>query len=89
MRLEKDFELRTLAGQSIVVPSKYQAVDMTKMMVLNESALVIWKRMQQGEFTKDDLVLALTDEYEVPPQEAAKDVDTVIEKMRQANMITG
>ena len=65
MKLDGSFELKTLAGQSIVVPGKLKNVDFTNLLTLNETAAVVWERMTQGEFEVDDLVKALTDAYEV------------------------
>ena len=70
MKLDGSFELKTLAGQSIVVPGKLKNVDFTNLLTLNETAAVVWERMTQGEFEVDDLVKALTDAYEVDEAQA-------------------
>lgn len=87
MKLDGSFELKTLAGQSIVVPGKLKNVDFTNLLTLNETAAVVWERMTQGEFEADDLVKALTDAYEVDEAQAREDVVALLAKIRELGMI--
>ena len=87
MKLDGSFELKTLAGQSIVVPGKLKNVDFTNLLTLNETAAVVWGRMTQGEFEVDDLVKALTDAYEVGEAQAREDVVALLAKIRELGMI--
>lgn len=87
MKLDGNFELRTLVGQSIVVPGKLKNVDFTNFLTLNETAAVVWERMTQGEFEVDDLVKALTDAYEVDEAQAREDVVALLAKIRELGMI--
>lgn len=87
MKLDGSFELRTLVGQSIVVPGKLENVDFTNLLTLNETAAVVWERMTQGEFEVDDLVKALTDAYEVDETQAREDLVALLAKIRELGMI--
>ena len=87
MKLDGSFELKTLAGQSIVVPGKLKNVDFTNLLTLNETAAVVWERMTQGEFEVGDLVKALTDAYEVDEAQAREDVVALLAKIRELGMI--
>lgn len=87
MKLDGSFELKTLAGQSIVVPGKLKNVDFTNLLTLNETAAVVWERMTQGEFEVGDLVKALTDAYEVGEAQAREDVVALLAKIRELGMI--
>ena len=85
MKLDGSFELKTLAGQSIVVPGKLKNVDFTNLLTLNETAAVVWERMTQGEFEVDDLVKTLTDA--VGEAQAHEDVVALLAKIRELGMI--
>ena len=87
MRLDKCFEMHTLAGQNIVVPHRVKNIDFTNVLTLNETATVVWERMNEGEFEVSDLVKALTDTYDVDEEQARKDVSPILEKMRELEMI--
>lgn len=83
MKLRPGFKLNSVCGQYFVVPMGEKNIDFSKIIALNESSLLLWKRMEQGEFTEDDLVKALLDEYEVEESVARKDVETIIEQFRK------
>lgn len=87
MKLDGNFELKTIVGQSIVVPGKLKNVDFANLLTLNETAAVVWERMTQGEFEVDDLVKALTDAYEVDEAQAREDVVALLAKIRELGMI--
>jgi hypothetical protein len=63
-------------------------IDFSKLIALNESSLLLWKRMEQGDFTEDDLVQTILDEYEVDADTARKDVRNIIEQFKAENIIT-
>ena len=85
MRLDKSFEMHTLAGQNIVVPHKVKNI--TNVLTLNETATVIWGRMNEGDFEVADLVKSLTDAYDVDEEQANKDVSSILGTMRKLGMI--
>lgn len=80
--------MRTLAGQSIIVPTKVKDIDFTHILTLNETAATIWKRMNEGEFWIEDLAEALTDNYEVEKGQALRDAREIVDKMRGLRMIS-
>ena len=88
MKLDKSFERHTFAGENIVVPHNVDNVDFTHLLTLNESATVVWKRMNEGDFEIADLVKALTDAYDVDEEQAQKDVSSILGKMRKLKIIT-
>ncbi len=87
MRLDKSFEMHTLAGQNIIVPHRVKNIDFTNVLTLNETAIVVWNRMNEGDFEVADLVKSLTDVYDVDEEQARKDVSPILEKMRELEMI--
>ncbi len=87
MKLDDGFEMRTLAGFNIIVPSKVKDIDYTHVLTLNETATTIWKRMTEGEFETEDLVKAITDTYEVDEEQARKDAVEMLEKLRGLKMV--
>ncbi len=88
MRLDKSFEMHTLGGQNIVVPHKVKNIDFTNVLTLNETATVIWERMNEGDFEVADLVKSLTDTYDIDEEQARKDVSSMLGTMRKLEMIT-
>lgn len=88
MQVKPGFKLNQVCGQSFLVPMGESNIDFSKLIALNESSLLLWKRMQTGEFTIDDLVNELLNEYEVDDATARKDVEAIIEQFKSEGVIT-
>ena len=87
MQVKKGFKLNQVCGESFLVPMGESNIDFSKLIALNESSLCLWNRMSQGEFTEDDLVKTLLDEYEVEEPVARKDVQNIIEQFKTEGVI--
>ena len=55
MKLNEGFEMRSLAGQHIIVPAMARDIDFTNVLSVNEVAAYIWQIMEKGGFTLDDI----------------------------------
>ena len=86
MKIKENFELRQVAGSFVVLSVADAAVDFNGMLTLNESGVLLWKRLMEG-CTREDLATALTDEYEVDFQQALADVDAFLQKLDRAGCI--
>ena len=64
MRIEKEFILREIAGDYVIVPTGKTALEFNGLITVNELGAFIWKKMQQ-DISEDNLVSAILDEYEV------------------------
>ncbi|MBQ0073679.1 MAG: PqqD family protein [Prevotella sp.] len=87
MKLRKGFKLNEVCGQSFVVPMGETNIDFSKIIALNASSLLLWKRMEEGDFEVDDLVKVLLDEYEVEEEVARRDVIGIIEQFKKENAL--
>lgn len=87
MKLNQKFILREVAGEYMLVNSDAQRVDLTSVFSLNESAAWLWRRIGTLEFTEDDLVTWLLDEYEVEEDVARGDVRDMVALWHQFGMI--
>ena len=82
MKISEDFVLRQVADTWVVLPLKSDTVDFNGMIRLNGSGALLWKTLEQGA-TREELVQALTSQYEVSQEEAARDVDEFIETLNK------
>ena len=73
MRIEKEFILREIAGDYVIVPTGKTALEFNGLITVNELGAFIWKKMQQ-DISEDNLVSAILDEYEVQEETARNDV---------------
>ncbi|MBO7052302.1 MAG: PqqD family protein [Prevotella sp.] len=87
MQVKSGFKLNTVCGQTFLVPMGEKNIDFSKLIVLNESSLLLWNKMQQGEFTADDLVTTLLDEYDVDEATARRDVEALIAQFQKEGIV--
>lgn len=87
MRIDPRRKVRDVAGEHIVIMQADGTADMTRVVALNESALMLYNRLKDKEFELDDVVRALLDEYEVDEATARHDAAEWIETMRANAML--
>ena len=88
MRIKKDFVLREVCGENVVVGDGLKAINFRKLLALNKSAAWIWKEAQsQGDFTVESLTKRLCEEYEVTAEEARSCVTDLLEKLDKEGVI--
>ncbi len=79
MKIKEGFALRTVAGEYIVMPTGSRIAEFEGAVALNEVSAFLFEKML-NPVSKEDLVIALLDEYEVDRETAERDVDALIEK---------
>jgi hypothetical protein len=86
MKIKENFVLRKIAGTYAVLALAEATVNFNGLLTLNESGVMLWKLIEQGS-TREDMALALTEEYEVSYEEALADVNEYLEKLNKAGCL--
>lgn len=88
MKIKKGFVLRDVCGEQVIMGEGLDAINFGKLLVLNETAAWLWKRAQQMvSFNIESLTEELCGEYDVPVDEARKDVAEMLQKWQDAGLI--
>jgi hypothetical protein len=92
MRINKDFVLREICGENVVVCEGFGAINHKgrkgMMLALNGTAAWLWKEAQaQGDFTVESLTERLCEEYDVTAEEAKSCVTELIEQLVEEGVI--
>ena len=87
MKAKPGFNLRVVCGENIIVAEGEENIDFNNIISMNESSAYLWQNIQGKEFTHEDLVGLLTQEYEVDEAMALKDVKALTELWLQAGII--
>ena len=87
MKAKPGFNLRVVCGENIIVADGEENIDFSNIISMNESSAYLWQNIQGKEFTHEDLVGLLTQEYEVDEATALKDVKALTELWLQAGII--
>lgn len=86
MRIKDNFVLRQVADTWCVLPLGEATLNLNGMLTLNDSGAMLWQTLEKGG-SKDTLVDALLNEYDVTREQALADVEEFIEKLRQVDCI--
>ena len=87
MKTKKGFKLRTVCGENIIVAEGIENIDFSRIISMNDSAAYLWQKIQGTTFDADQLTNLLMEEYEVDEPTAKADVNTLIEKWLEAEII--
>lgn len=87
MRINEKMKIRNVAGENIVIMPSDDAADMTKVVALNESSLLMYNQLKGREFALDDAVQLLLDNYDVDEASARKDAEAWLADMRKHRLI--
>lgn len=86
MRVKNDFIFRKIAQENLLIPTGEAALTTKGLIALSESGALIYQKLQ-SECTREDLISALTAEYDVSEAVAGEDVDAFLAQMRGLNML--
>lgn len=78
MKIKEGFTLHELGDEYIVIHDGMTNVNFDKLLSLNATAAYLWKAMGHQEWTLEQLVTLLTEEYEVEREQAQKDVERFV-----------
>jgi hypothetical protein len=87
MKIKKGFELRKVCDENIIISHGVENINFTKVITLNDSAATLWNKVMGKDFTEEELVNILLDEYEVDKETAAKDVKALVASWKEAELI--
>ena len=87
MNINEKIKVRQVVGENVVILPGDHGTDMTRVVALNESALVLYNALKGREFELEDVVRVLVDEYEVDESDARMDAQAWVDDMKKNNLI--
>lgn len=86
MKIGKEFILREIAGDYILVPVGNTALEFNGLITVNEIGAFLWERLKK-ETTIDELTAAVLDEYEVDAETARRDVEEFVASLQKTGIV--
>lgn len=86
MEIKKKLMKRQIAGDTFLVPLGKQVYDSNGLFFLTEVGAFIWDLLPQLQ-SKEDVVKAILEEYDVEEAVAKADVDSFFEKLKTLEII--
>jgi hypothetical protein len=87
MRIKPGYKVRELAGENVVIMQGRSGADMTRVISLNNSSLLLWNNLLDVDFSADDVKRILLENYDVDEAVAAADAQAWVEKMQQTGLV--
>ena len=86
MRVDKEFVLREIAGDYIIIPTGKTVLEFNGLVTVNEVGVSLWK-MLQNEVTFEDLVNGILEEYDVEEAVAREDIREFLDKIIESGIL--
>jgi hypothetical protein len=86
MKISSLFISRKIADEHLLIPVGEAAMTVKGLIALSESGAMLYEKLKTG-CSREDLIAALTEEYDVTESVAAQDTDAFLNQMRQLNIL--
>ena len=87
MKINLNYKLRSIAGETIVVNQGITGTDMTRIISLNASAKLLYEQLVGKVFTLDDAAKVLVDTYAISSEQALADAEKWVDALRKCGVI--
>lgn len=88
MKFKKEYKVRDIAGEHVVIMQGKLGSDVTRVVALNEISLFLWGKLQGEEFDVATVKNLLLENYEVAEEIAAADAENWVRKLDECGLLT-
>lgn len=86
LKLDKEYVLRQIGDDYVIVPVGKAALDFNGMITVNETGAFLWEQLVKGT-SKEGLLETLLETYEVTQEEAERDIDEFLDVLYKNNIL--
>lgn len=87
MHFKSSFELRNVCGEKVLIGKGLENIDFGALINLNATAADIYTTFADKEFTLDEVVSYITQEYEVGDETARRDSEKLLDQLMKAGVV--
>ncbi|MBO5922292.1 MAG: PqqD family protein [Bacteroidaceae bacterium] len=88
MKIKNGLELQNVCGEHIIIPAGEENMDFSQIISLNPTAAYLWENVaKRDNFTVEDMVQLLLDEYEVEESVALEDCKLIAERWAEMGLL--
>ena len=88
MKVQKDFALREIAGDYVIIPTGKTAAGSDGLITVNEVGADLWE-MLQSDVSFEDLVCGILDIYDVDETTAREDIQEFLDTLIRGGILNG
>lgn len=86
LKLDKEYVLRQIGDDYVIVPVGKAALDFNGMITVNETGAFLWEQLVKGT-SKEGLLETLMETYEVTQEEAERDIDEFLDVLYKNSIL--
>ena len=87
MKIKSMYKVRQVAGENLIVGQGRLNADMTKVISLNDTSVLLWKELTGKDFTCEDAADVLVATYGIEKERALTDAAKWIEKLKGCDIL--
>lgn len=87
MKIKKDYVIKTIGDDIVVVPIKDEAISFNGIITLNKTGKFLFESLQKQDLSKEELLESILDNYDVSEEKASQDIDIFINKCEKQGLM--
>lgn len=87
MKIKKGFKLKNISGRQTVVADRRRVKDFNSLIILSESAVILWEMLASGEYTKEELTARLIENMRISKTQASGNVKVFIKTLKDNGIL--
>ena len=87
MKIKDNFKVRKIAGENLIVNQGATHSDLTKIISLNPTAVMLWESLSGKDFTEEEAADILVDKFKIDQATALQDVRKWLDTMKAEGII--
>ena len=87
MKIKKGFKLKNISGRQTVVADRRTIKDFNSLIILSESAVILWEMLASGEYTKEELTAELIENMKISKTQASGNVKVFIKTLKDNGIL--
>ena len=87
MQIKKGLQLRSIAGENVLIMQGHVGVDMTKVASFNETAKWLWDELYEKEFSLADITQLLMTHFHIESTIAQRDASQWVDQLSSCNAL--
>ena len=86
VKARSGFVLRKMMGECMLMPAGDNIKKLGGALLLNPVSAFVWEKLQEPA-TREELLAAILERYQIDPETAARDLDGLLEKLKSFDVI--
>lgn len=86
MKIQKEFVLREIAGDYVIIPAGKKVLTFNGLITVNEVGAELWK-MLQSDVTFEDLTKGVLEIYDVDEETAKEDIREFLDTLEKGGVL--